>query len=95
MSHTYAGDVTIFRCSIIIVRKRLYKLALLFEMVRQRTNIWLIGNGSNKIHFIYSLDLINAINLSLELRGKNLFNIGSDNVLSISVVFQKYFIKRS
>jgi len=89
LSHTYAGDVTIFRCPVIIGRKRLDKLALLFEMVRQRTNIWLIGNGSNKIHFIYSLDLIDAINLSLELRGKNLFNIGSDNVLPISDVFQK------
>ena len=89
MSHTYNGDVTIFRCPVIIGRKRLDKLALLFEMVRQKTNIWLIGNGSNKIHFIYSLDLIDAINLSLDLRGKNLFNIGSDNVKSISYIFQK------
>ena len=58
-------------------------------MVRQKTNIWLIGDGSNKIHFIYSLDLLKAINLSLALDGKNLFNIGSDNVNSIREVFQK------
>jgi UDP-glucose 4-epimerase len=89
LSHTYAGDVIIFRCPVIIGKKRLDKLALLFEMVRHKTNIWLIGNGSNKIHFIYSKDLIHAINLSLNLKGKNLFNIGSDNVNSISEVFQK------
>ena len=89
LSHTFNGDVVIFRCPVVIGKKRLDKLALLFEMVRQRTNIWLIGDGSNKIHFIYSLDLINAINLSLNLDGKNLFNIGSENVTSIRNVFQK------
>jgi len=89
LSHTFGGDVVIFRCPVIIGIKRLDKLALLFEMVRQRTNIWLIGNGSNKIHFIYSLDLINAIEKSLTLNGKNLFNIGSDNVNSIKDIFQK------
>ena len=81
--------MVIFRCPVVIGRKRLDKLALLFEMVRQKTNIWLIGDGSNKIHFIYSLDLLKAINLSLDLNGKNLFNIGSDNVNSIREVFQK------
>jgi UDP-glucose 4-epimerase len=88
LSHTFDGDVVIFRCPVIIGIKRLDKLALLFEMVRQRTNIWLIGDGLNKIHFIYSLDLIIAIEKSLILNGKNLFNIGSDNVNSIKDVFQ-------
>ena len=58
-------------------------------MVRQGTNIWLIGSGLNKIHFIYSVDLINAIELSINLNGKNLFNVGSDNVKSIKEVFTK------
>ena len=58
-------------------------------MVRQGTNIWLIGSGLNKIHFIYSVDLINAIELSINLSGKNLFNVGSDNVKSIKEVFTK------
>ena len=89
LSHTFSGDITIFRCPVVIGKKRLDKLALLFEMVRQNINIWLIGDGSNKIHFIYSLDLINAISLSIELRGKYLFNIGSDNVNSIHTVFSK------
>ena len=92
LSHTYKGDVVIFRCPVVIGKKRLDKLALLFEMVRQKTNIWLIGDGSNKIHFIYSLDLINAINLSLNLVGKNLFNVGSNNVKSIYEVFYRLLI---
>tara|TARA_Y100000768_G_scaffold387014_1_gene376952 strand:+ start:1089 stop:2138 length:1050 start_codon:yes stop_codon:yes gene_type:complete len=89
LRHTFQGDVTIFRCPVIIGKKRLDKLALLFEMIRQNLNVYLIGDGSNRIHFIYSLDLIEAINLSLELSGKNLFNVGSDNVNSIHQVFEK------
>ena len=92
LSHTFSGDIIIFRCPVVIGKKRLDKLALLFEMVRQNTNIWLIGDGSNKIHFIYSLDLINAISLSIELRGKYLFNIGSDKVNSIHAVFTKLLL---
>ncbi len=92
LSHTYQGDIIIFRCPVIIGKKRLDKLALLFEMVRENLNIWIIGSGSNKIHFIYSLDLINAINLSIKLKGKNLFNVGSDNVNSIDQVFTKLLI---
>ena len=87
LSHTYQGDITIFRCPVVIGKKRLDKLAILFEMVRLNLNIWLIGDGSNRIHFIYSLDLINAIKSSIQLKGKNLFNIGSDNVRPINEVF--------
>ncbi len=89
LSHTYKGDVVIFRCPVVIGKKRLDKLALLFEMVRQGTNIWIIGSGLNKIHFIYSVDLINAIELSINLNGKNLFNVGSDDVKSIKEVFTR------
>ncbi len=89
LKHSYSGDIVIFRCPVIIGKKRLDKLALLFEMVRENIDIWLIGNGENKIHFIYSLDLINAINLSISLKGKHLFNIGSDHVNTISTIFQK------
>ena len=35
LSHTYQGDVVIFRCPVVIGKKRLDKLALLFEMIRQ------------------------------------------------------------
>ena len=89
LSHPFSGDVVIFRCPVIIGKKRLDKLALLFEMVYQNLNIWLIGEGKNKIHFIYSLDLITAIEKSLLLKGKYLFNIGSENVKSIYDVFNQ------
>ena len=93
LSHPFNGDVVIFRCPVIIGKKRLDKLALLFEMVYQNLNIWLIGEGKNKIHFIYSLDLITAIEKSLLLKGKYLFNIGSENVKSIYDVFNQLLEK--
>ena len=43
LSHLFSGDVIIFRCPVIIGKKRLDKLALLFEMVYQNINIWLIN----------------------------------------------------
>ena len=61
-------------------------------MVRKNLNIWLIGDGSNRIHFIYSLDLIMAIKECLNLKGKHLFNIGSDNVRSLKYVFQELLL---
>ena len=92
LSHTYKGSIIIFRCPVVIGKKRLDKLALLFEMVRENLNIWLIGDGSNRIHFIYSLDLIMAIKECLNLKGKHLFNIGSDNVRSLKHVFQELLV---
>lgn len=92
LSHTYKGSIIIFRCPVVIGKKRLDKLALLFEMVRENLNIWLIGDGSNRIHFIYSLDLIMAIKECLNLKGKHLFNIGSDNVKSLKYVFQELLV---
>jgi nucleoside-diphosphate-sugar epimerase len=87
LRHSFNGDVVIFRCPVIIGKKRLDKLCLLFEMVRQNLSIRFIGDGSNKIHFIYVNDLIEAINLSFILNGKYTFNIGSDNVKSLEEVF--------
>jgi nucleoside-diphosphate-sugar epimerase len=94
LRHNFNGDVVIFRCPVIIGKKRLDKLCLLFEMVRQNLSIRFIGDGSNKIHFIYVNDLMEAISLSFNLKGKYIFNIGSDNVKSLEVVF-KYLINNS
>lgn len=90
LRHNYQGSVIIFRCPVIIGKKRLDKLGLLFEFVKHNRDIWLIGQGNNKVHFIYVLDLINAIDIVItNTEGKYLFNIGSDNVLSIREIFFK------
>jgi len=94
LRHSFNGDVVIFRCPVIIGKKRLDKLCLLFEMVRQNLSIRFIGDGLNRIHFIYVSDLINAISLSFTIKGKNIFNIGSDNVKSLREVFE-YLINNS
>ena len=94
LRHGYNGDIVIFRCPVIIGKKRLDKLCLLFEMIRQNLSIRFIGDGLNKIHFVYVNDLIQAISLSFALKGKNIFNIGSDNVNTLKEVFE-YLIKNS
>jgi|TARA_A100001015_G_scaffold319670_1_gene443315 dTDP-glucose 4,6-dehydratase len=87
LRHNYSGDIIIFRCPVIIGKKRLDKLAILFEMIRENVTIWMIGDGSNQIHFIYSKDLIEAMKLSFGLKGKHLFNIGSDNIKNLKNTF--------
>jgi nucleoside-diphosphate-sugar epimerase len=90
LRHDYQGSVVIFRCPVIIGKKRLDKLGLLFEFIKYNHDIWLIGGGNNRVHFIYVLDLINAIEKSIaSIQGKYLFNIGSDDVLSIKEIFKK------
>lgn len=91
LRHNYSGDVIIFRCPVIVGKKRLDKLAILFEMIRQNVTIWMIGDGKNQIHFIYSKDLIDAMKLSFELNGKHLFNIGSDDVSNLKNTFLTLF----
>jgi nucleoside-diphosphate-sugar epimerase len=88
LNHDFNGTCVIFRCPLIIGEKRLDKLALLFEMVKNDLNIWVVGNGKNKIQFIHSFDLIKAIEESIKLKGKHLFNIGSDSVKSLNSTFQ-------
>ena len=90
LRHNYHGSIVIFRCPLIIGKKRLDKLGLLFEFIKYNHDIWLIGGGNNRVHFIYVLDLINAIEKSIaSIQGKYLFNIGSDDVLSIKEIFKK------
>lgn len=89
LNYDYDGSCVIFRCPLIIGKKRLDKLALLFEMVKNDMNIWVVGDGKNKIQFIHCFDLIKAIEASLTLKGKHLFNIGSDNVKSLNSTFQE------
>lgn len=92
LRHSYNGDIIIFRCPVIIGKKRLDKIALLFEMIENETNVFLIGDGMNKIHFISSYDLIQAIKKSFEFKGKILFNIGSDDVKPLKKIFDHLII---
>lgn len=92
LRHSFNGDIIIFRCPVIIGKKRLDKIALLFEMIDNETNVFLLGDGKNKIHFISSYDLIKAIESSISFRGKIVLNIGSDNVKSLREVFNELII---
>lgn len=89
LSHSYKKNIIIFRCPVIIGNNRLDKLGIMFDLININSNIWLIGNGENKVHYIYSKDIATAIHKSLKIRGPELFNIGSDNVLSTKKIFEK------
>jgi nucleoside-diphosphate-sugar epimerase len=92
--NNYKNDYFIFRCPVIIGDKRLDKIAILFELIKNNIDVWLLGGGENKIHFIHVKDLIKAIEKSIDLKESHILNIGSDDVKSLNdVIF--YVIKKS
>ena len=84
----------IFRCPVIIGDKRLDKLGILFELIKNNINVWLIGQGNNKIHFVSVKDLIKAIEKTFHLDASHILNIGSDNVKSLKNIIS-YIIKKT
>ena len=87
-------DVVIFRCPVIVDKTRAHRLAILFEFIKSDATIWIIGDGENKIQIVSASDLFLSIKRSLALNGKNIFNIGSKNVLSLKETFA-YLINKS
>jgi nucleoside-diphosphate-sugar epimerase len=92
--NNYKGSYFVFRCPVIIGDKRLDKLAILFELIKNNINIWLIGPGDNKIHFVFVKDLMKAIEKTIDLKSSHILNIGSDNVRSLKDIIL-YVIKKS
>tara|TARA_B100001123_G_C15212111_1_gene987705 strand:+ start:237 stop:1259 length:1023 start_codon:yes stop_codon:yes gene_type:complete len=74
----FAGDIHIFRCPIILGKKRSYRFRILFGLIKDNYNIPLIGKCTNKISFVHVTDVCIAIEKSLDLKGKHIFNIAAD-----------------
>jgi nucleoside-diphosphate-sugar epimerase len=81
-------DTLVFRCPNILDAGRVGMLSIFFDFVLEGRKCWLIGNGSTRYQCLYSIDLVNAMLLSLSLKGSHTFTIGSDNVTSISEMYQ-------
>ena len=81
-------DVITIRCPTIIDSGRLGLLAILFEFIDDGKKVWVVGDGSNRYQFIYAQDLATACLQTLAYNGSNLFHIGSDNVVSLSRVYE-------
>ena len=80
-------NITIFRCPVIVEKTRAHKLGILFEFLKDNCSLWILGNGNNKIQFLSAYDLFKVTESSLKLKGKNIFNIGTEKVLTVKEIF--------
>ncbi len=87
-------NISIFRCPIIVDKSRAHRLGVLFEFLKDDCTLWILGDGSNKLQFVSASDLFFAIEKSLNLKGKNLYNIGCDRVETMKQTFE-YLINKT
>ncbi len=80
-------NVIIFRPPTIIGKGRLGILSLVYDFIRENRKLWLIGKGENRYQFILGEDLAKACYLATQVNRSDVFNIGTDNVLTLNAVF--------
>lgn len=81
-------NVCVYRLPVVMDKGRRGALGLLFEFIEEGRAVWTVGDGSNRIHFLYAGDLVDAVLRGERLDGKHLFHIGSDDVGSLAEAFQ-------
>jgi UDP-glucose 4-epimerase len=87
-------NVTIFRCPVIVEKSRAHRLGILFEFLKENATLWVLGSGNNKIQFLSAIDLFKMTEKSFSLKGKHIFNIGTEKVLTFKETF-KFLIKKT
>ena len=87
-------NISIFRCPIIVDKSRAHRLGVLFEFLKDNCTLWILGDGSNKLQFVSASDLFFAIEKSLNLKGKHVYNIGCERVETMREIFQ-YLINKT
>ena len=85
-------NIIIFRCPIIVDVSRIHRLGVLFEFLKDDCTLWILGKGDNKLQFVSANDLFVAIQKSLHIKGKKIYNIGCEKVNSIKQTFE--FLKK-
>ena len=88
MSSDSELNISIFRCPIIVDRSRAHRLGVLFEFLKDNCTLWILGDGSNKLQFLSASDLFIAIEKSLSLKGKYVYNIGCEKVETMKETFE-------
>jgi nucleoside-diphosphate-sugar epimerase len=63
----------------ILGEERLGIFQILFDWIKDGSNIFVLGDGSNKIQFLHADDLIDAYMLVYEVGKPGLYNVGSDS----------------
>lgn len=71
------------RCPTIVDEGRLGLLAILFEFIDEGRKVWVVGGGRKRYQFIYAQDLASACIAAADFPGSEIFNIGSDDVISV------------
>ena len=87
-------NISIFRCPIIVDKSRAHRLGVLFEFLKDNCTLWILGDGSNKLQFVSASDLFIAIEKSINLKGKYVYNIGCEKVETMKETFE-YLIKKT
>ena len=87
-------NISIFRCPIIVDKSRAHRLGVLFEFLKDNCTLWILGDGSNKLQFVSATDLFIAIEKSLNLKGKHIYNIGCEKVETMKETFE-YLINKT
>ena len=86
---------TIFRVPMIVSRERLGILSLLFDLIHSNKKIPLLGTGENILQFIHAEDLSYYIYLSLNKDEKSIYNVGSEEKISLKALIEKLIILSS
>ena len=84
----------IFRCPTIMDAGRLGLLGILFAFLDENRKLWVVGDGKNRYQFISAMDLVDACMKGIVYPHSEIFNIGSDNVLSFNEVYS-YVIEKA
>ncbi len=87
-------NISIFRCPIIVDKSRAHRLGVLFEFLKDNCTLWILGDGSNKLQFVSASDLFIAIEKSINLTGKHVYNIGCEKVETMKETFE-YLINKT
>ena len=80
---------TIFRIPMIVSKKRLGVLSILFDFIINNKKIPILNKGNNFLQFIHIDDLTNFIIKSINIKEKEIFNLASDEILTLKNLFLK------
>ncbi len=80
---------TIFRVPMIVSEERLGVLSILFDFIINNKKIPILDNGQNLIQFIHIDDLIKFVIKSCSIKEKQIYNLGSEEALSLKDLFLK------
>lgn len=82
-------NIQIIRCPVIAGVGRLGLQAILFEFISENRNVYVLGKGSNKYQFVDAIDVSVALEKASHIKGFDIYNIGSDEILTLSEIYQK------